>query len=271
MLNTIDKIRSIIDVDLRKLKSMESAIKKIQSLIDKGDYIPALKISQDKLRNPLTEAYPDSIISLDELESKMKDQIRTIKLNFDKQLICSCEKAGLVPVSGDYRKGFRIKGIIEVIINFDNGNTTVSTYSRKTITNSIKQKDIIQQIEKCNKRLFGRKWDANKFIKDLYAAYSVVSKGNLDKEVLLRDVQTQLWLRSQSEAFWKSFDKERMNDYPTDEFSADLSRLLGSKNQISHDSDYFLSEGAGGITVYDNSGNIRSFKFLTFRKKGEAS
>jgi len=267
MINTIGKLKSITDGDLRRLKSIQSALNKIQSLIKKDDYISALRISKGKLRSLLPEPYPDSITILDELDMKIKDQIRQFKINFDRELVSMCEKSVLTPISGDNRKGFRIKGIIELSIDFENGKSTVGTYSKNTKINSVELKDIINEIDKLNRRLFERKWIADDFLKELYEAYLVVSKGLLDKEVPLRDVQTQLWLKSQSDSFWKSFNNDRLNNYPTDEFSVDLNKLLRSKYQISNDLDYILSEGAGGVIVYDNSGHIRSFKFLTFRKR----
>jgi len=268
MLNTIDKLKSLIDEDLRRRKSIQSSLNKIQSLIKKNDYISAHKISKGKLRSIIAENYPNSTTLLDEIDVKIYDQIRKFKINFDQKLISSCEESGLTPISGDSRKGYKIKGIIEVTIDFEKGKSTVGTHSKRNKVNSVKQQDIIREINRENKRLFERKWVAEDFLKELHEAYLVVSKGHLGKEVPLRDVQTRLWLKSQNDSFWKSFDKDRLNNYPTDEFSVDLSKLLSSKLQILNDIQYMLSEGAGGITVHDNSGNFRSFKFITFRKRG---
>jgi len=266
MLNTIAKLESLIDEDLRKLKSIKSSLSEIQSLIKKNDYISAHRISKGKLRSIIVKHYPNLITLLDEIDVKMEDQIRKFKIDFDQKLISSCEESGLTPISGDSRKGYKIKGIIEVTIDFDKGKSTVGTYSKRNKVNSIKQQDIIREINRVNKRLFGRKWIAEDFLRDLYESYLKVSKGSYDKEIPLRDIQIKLWLKNQNDSFWKSFDKDRLNNYPTDEFSVDLSKLLKSKPQISYDIQYMLSEGAGGITVHDNSGNFRSFKFVTFRK-----
>ena len=268
MLDKIDKLKSMIDEDLTRLKSIQTSLKKIQSLIKKNDYISSQKISKGKLRSVLAENYPNSTGLLDEIDHETTRQIRKFKINFDQELISSCEESGMTPISGDSRKGFKIRGIIKVAIDFEKGKSTVKTLSKKNKVNSIKIQEIIKEITKVNKRLFERKWVAGDFLKELYEAYTAVSKGNFDKEVPLKDVQTRLWLKSQNESFWKSFDKDRLNNYPTDEFSVDLSKLLSSKPQISNDIEYLISEGADGITVHDNSGNFRSFKFIKFTKGG---
>jgi hypothetical protein len=144
MLNVIAKLESLINEDSRKLKSIKSSLSEIQSLIKKNDYISAHRISKDKLRSIIAKHYPNSIALLDEIDVKMEHQIRKFKIDFDKELISSCKESGLTPISGDSRKGYKIKGIIEATVDFDKGKSTVGTYRKRNKINSVKQQDIIR-------------------------------------------------------------------------------------------------------------------------------
>ncbi len=263
MMNGIEKIKDTIRGNIKNFKSVEADINKFESYIKKSEYLSASKVLQ-KIKTLIIKDFPDFEKELTNSEDEVNKQVRQFKMSFGSSLISSCEKNKLSPVEGDIRKGFRIKGIIEVKIDFEKEFVTVSTCSKKSKINSLIIDKIISEIKKTDERLFKREWNPEKFINDLYKAYLIVSKDKTDKEVLLEEVQAQLWLKmqTQNDSFRKSFDKDKIKDYPTDEFSVDLNKLL-----ISKPNNIFLSEGAGGITVFDSNGKFRTFKFLTFKGK----
>lgn len=263
MINSIDKIKNVIRDDFKKLRLIEGNINKFESFVKKKEFLSALKIYK-KLRPLVTEAYPDLNEELDDLIRKLNDQVRNFKLSFDNDLISSCEEHDLRPVVGDSRKGFKIKGIIEVKVDFEKEIASISTLGKSSKINSLKTNLVISEIKKTDKRLFQREWNAKAFLEDLHEIYLNLSKGKLNEAVLLKDVHTQLWLKVQSDSFWKSFDINKIKEYPIDEFSVDLSMLLGSRP---HNLSFVLSEFAEGIIVYDKNGNFRTYKFLTFKKE----
>ena len=268
MIAKIVKLKEVIDADSRRIKSIGKTLNKIELLINKDDFISALRISENSLKPVLINMYPNLVKDLDEFCDQLKNQARKFKIDFNSNFIASCKESRLSPIVGDTRKGFRIKGIIEISVDFEKGNVKIGTYSKRHRINSLKIKDIISGIEKVDKRLFQRAWDSKKFFSELSEAYTSVSKGRWDEEIPLKKVQSEIWMRKQTGSFWKSFDKEDLRDYPTDEFSVDLSRLISSKPKEANELDVIRSAGAGAIIVYDNNGNFKSFKFLTFRKRG---
>jgi hypothetical protein len=269
MISTITELSSIFDDELKRLKSIQADIRTFESFLKKNEYGKALKLSKEKVRTALCQHYPDKTHLLDKLEAEINDKFRKYRIDFDKDFMSHCETAGLLPVTGNSRSGFRVKGIIEIFIAFENGKSTIGTNSKKVTLPTVDLNSLVQEIRKVHKRLFEREWSAADFLKKLSEAYAVLSRNSFGKEVMLRDVQTQVWMNTQRDSFWKSFDKEKMNEYPTDEFSVDLSKLVSTKDVIQTDITYHLSEGADGITVYDNSGQLRCFKFLTLKKRGQ--
>lgn len=268
MFGEIDRLKNTVSEDSKRIKSLSNTIQKINNLINKNNFLKALNLAEEKLKPLLIKEYPDLVPDMENLISKLNNNLRTLKLNFDKDFATSCQTQGFLPLSGDSRKGFRVKGIIQVIIEFDKSAAVIKTYSKKRRINSLKVDDIIKEIRKTDARLFQRSLDLTKFFHELYEAYKRVSKGRLNEEVPLRDVQTQLWINRQPEMFWKSFAMDKLKDYPTDEFSVDISKLINSRPGNIEDLDFVLSEGAGGIVVYDNRGNFKSFKFIAFKKRG---
>ena len=264
MINSIDKIKNTIRWNINNLKSFESDINKLDSYIKKNEYLSALRVLQ-KMKTLIIKDFPDFEKELTNNEDEINNQVRQFKMSFDKNLISSCENNKLSPIEGDSRKGFKIRGIIEVKIDFEKESVTVLTCSKRFKIKSLIIDKIISEIKKTDERLFKREWNPEKFIFDLYKAYLIVSKDKTGKEVLLEEVQAQLWLKMQmqNDSFRKCFSQEKIQDYPTDEFSVDLKKLLIMKSE-----NIILSEGAGGITVFDSNGKFRTFKFLTFITKG---
>lgn len=262
----LKELKKIISNDFSEIQNIKKGLIDLEKQLEKGNYLKAHKKLTLTLKPTLSKRFPNVMSKLESLNDHIVTQIRDYKIGFTDKFLKACHKADLVPVSGDYIKGFRIKGIVEVTINYDKEETNIGTYSKLIKLKSLNVDDIIAEAERINKRLFHRKWNETDFYKELYQAYLKVTKGKFNEEVSLKEVQTNIWVSRQGELFWKSFDKDKIKDYPTDEFSVDLSKLIGKKPNMFGE-EFVLLEGVGGIIVYDIKGNFKSFKFITFKKR----
>ena len=59
-------------------------------------------------------------------------------------------------------------------------------------------------------------------------SYKLISNGHDGKDVLLKDVQKQIWISKQKDIFWDTYDQNKIVNYPADEFSADIRKLLSN-------------------------------------------
>lgn len=264
----ITKLNQVVESDIRCLQNLQKKLIKTNNLVSKCDYAAALR-NVELLQGDINTLYPQESELLKKYKVDLNDEFRKYKLNFQDKLKQKCKEANLFPVNGDATKGFKIRGLIEIKVDFDKGNASIGTRQKTSKINSLKIDDILSYVVKTYKRLYERKFDPAKFIEELYIAHTKVSNNKPSETVLLRAVQRAMWIAKQKELFWMTFNNEKLSDYPTDEFSVDLGKLIADKD-IETKAGYrlMLSEGADGVIVYDSTDNFKSFKFINFRKRG---
>jgi len=263
MISVFIEINNFLKTDLAEYIKLNKQLISLENQLKKSNFISALDLLNN-IKKFASLKYPNLLTQINSLSDILNKKVREIKIGFNSKFIDECHGKGLVPVSGDYIKGFKIKGLIDVIVNFDKNEVTIGT-NCKSEKLKINMKDIINVLIVVNNRLFNRKINISQFSDKLLKAYLKASNGKFNQEVLLKDVQINLWKDSQSELFWKTLDKNKFKEYPTDEFSVDISKLISARPPSN--TEFVFSEGAGGITVYDSSGNFKSFKFISFNKR----
>ena len=262
----ISELIEIIKKDLNKTKSLDKNLTKVKSLIKKNQHAEALKLF-DVINMEISFLHPETTDLINSYMEEIKSEYRKFKLNFDREIIYRCEEKNLVPIIGDSLKGFQVKGLININIDFDKSTSIISTSSKFTKIKSLKSDDIISNVLRLHKRLFERNVDPVNFLEELSKAYRKITKDRNDIEVPLRDVQREVWIARQKDSFWLTFDNDKLLDYQTDEFSVDISMLIKNKGVCTHDGfQSFFFEGANGIVVYDAAGHFKTFKFICFRK-----
>ncbi len=171
-----------------------------------------------------------------------------MKLRFGRCFRQLCEESGLVPVEGDEIAGFRIKGILRVKINWHSRRSSFSTLfggRAKVVLRSLDPERILQVARTIAAGLFDRPFEAEEFLASLFDSYQSVS-GNTGRDVLLKSVA------------------ERMRP-DMDQFAIDLGRLISKGvTKTSTGLVMTLSSGTDGITVYDEGGRFRTYKFVRF-------
>lgn len=262
----IAKLKEMLKNDLSRLKKLQKELSKISNFVSKCDYAAALR-NVRLLQDDINFFYPQESDLLKKYQQHLNDEFRKYKLSFQTVLKQKCEEKKLIPIDGDILKGFKIKGLIEINVDFNKGFSTIGTRQKTIKINSLEVKEILSKTLQTYKRLYERKFDPAKFVEELYTAHIEVSKNKPDETVRIRDVQKAMWTARQKESFWMTFNNEKLLDYPTDEFSADLSKLITNKDiQTKSGFRLMLSEGADGVVVYDSVGNFKTFKFISFKK-----
>jgi hypothetical protein len=262
----IEKLREMVDNDLNRLKNLGKKLNQVQAFAGQKRFASALKLL-DTIASDMNSFFPRSLTLLEKYRENLNNDYREFRLNFDSELAEKFKEKGLTSIAGNSRAGFKVKGIIEIRIDFDRAISIIGTSCKSFKIESIQIEDILKQVLLTQNRLFERTFDSFKFVEELFNAYVEVSQNKTEIEVLLREVQKRIWTARQKESFWMTFDKDRLVEYPTDEFSVDLSMLLKNKDLTTTEGYRFmLSEGSNGIVVHDNMGNFKSFKFLLFKK-----
>ncbi len=262
----LNKIMILIDNDLKEINSLQKMLTNLKNFITKNSYGLAIRLISS-IDQKVESNFPLSPEKVKLYKLELENLHRDFKLKFDSYFLKECEKINLSPLSGSSLKGFKLKGIIQIDIDFAKSSSIIGTNCRKIKLNSVQVSDIIIEIEKLCNILFNKKFAPNDFIEELFVAYKKASGDKIDKDVLLNDIQKELWMKRQKEAFWLTYDKSKMIDYPTDAFSVDLYELIKNKALCTRDGYRFsLSEGANGIVVYDEAGNFWTYKFIKFKK-----
>jgi len=187
-------------------------------------------------------------------------------IQFSRQIEKMCEDAGLKPVVRGSHEGLTIRGMIQVEPDFSKDTVTIRTLARKMPIKGCLPKDVFEKISDLAKTIWDRKFDASEFIEKLYRAYSEKHKDGDEAE--LSKVQETFWHSEQPDGFWKSYNPKQMKEYTTDEFSADLTKLLASCVSTTRAGKKLqLATHGGGLRVYDEQGDYYTFKSIRF---GEA-
>jgi len=261
-----DKIINLVDNDLREINNLQKMLTNLKKLITNFNYGLAIRIVT-QIEQKVESLFPLGTDKFKVYKLEIENLHRDFKLKFESDFIKECDKRHLSPLSGSSLKGFKLKGIINIDIDFEKSSSSIGTNCRKIKINTVKVGDIVNEIDKLYNILFNRKFLPNEFIEELFVAYKRTSTDNIYKEVILNDVQKELWIKKQKESFWLTYDKSIMIDYPTDEFSVDLNNLIKNKDLYTRDGHRFsLSEGQNGIVVYDDAGIFKTYKFIKFKK-----
>lgn len=113
MMNSIEKIKNKIRDNMKNFKSIEADINKFELHIKKNEYLPASKILK-KVNLSIIKYFPDFEKELKHSEEEISNQVRQFKRSFDDNLISACKEHNFLPVEGNSRKGFKIKGYLNI-------------------------------------------------------------------------------------------------------------------------------------------------------------
>ena len=173
--------------------------------------------------------------------------VTQIKMEFGARFRRLCQEEGFIPVEGDEIAGFRVKGLFVIKVKWEKAEAYVTTLlqSPPRKVSSISPEEVLAAVRELYKRLFGRPFNPEEFISRLYDAYLRVA-GTLGKDILMERVQPIVSNRK-------------------DEFCVDIGRLISAKHYVTHQgAKVHFSPGMGGLPIYDESGHLRTYKFIRF-------
>ncbi|MBA3018270.1 hypothetical protein KJ932_06350 [Patescibacteria group bacterium] len=259
-------IKTISNIN-KQSKTAFKEIKKIKSLYSKGDIVKIINIVEKEEFNQL---FIDLKIEhiYEEINGAIQNYFSKIRKEFDYKFKNKCVELGINELDGNSMEQFRIKSIISVKINFSKNTCQIGTFAETKRFNCVDPTTVALKVKDEFKRLFERRFEPKEFLKELYEAYNK-SKTYNNNQVLLKDIHKNIWVNIQRNDFFEKSDARKMQSYPIDEFSVDLSKLINSKiKSIDGDYEYHLSLGSGGVNIYMNDGAFNSYKYIEFKKRG---
>lgn len=257
----IKGLTQLIQNEIQDRKSAVEWLKKLETLVKENDWL-SLNLHISK-KPEVIRSYADKFDLL-MFEEKAKVRLTEAKQRYNQQFLDHCKIVGLEPVVGDYSKAFTIKGFIWVSPDIDRGTTEIKTLARKKIVKTTRIPDVLKEVARIDKHIFSRRFEPRRFIDELYRAYLSIDRGRYD-QVLLEEVMREMWNNRQPRKFWETFDDSKIQSYSLDEFSADLARLMESRQNVTAEGyKLYLSLGARGINIFDRTGQFKSYKFIRF-------
>lgn len=232
--NELEGLLKQIEKDARKLSKEKKHINEIKKNFENGKFSEI----KESLLNPKIEDierdYPESKGLLHSLNEIADKEIEKSLSHLFKNLKSEIEKLDLKldwwfpeVVEGSLPK-ITVNKMIEIEIDRKNNKVKVNDQ----IIKGFNINEICSAISKENKRLFSRKFNADRFLENLFDAYLTLTKKknyNLGDAIPILDVYHLLILSNQPKKFWNNPIKSNFKPYMTDEFSVDVSRLLKEK------------------------------------------
>lgn len=234
-------------------KALQEQVKRIRSVLeglDSSDPTTFLK-AYHNIDNISTK---DKALrqALQQVKKEKHSRVTEIKMSFTPHFRELCSRFDLVPVEGDEIKGFTVKGIFTVKINWDKVTSYIGTILQPPPVRvlSINPEKIVSSLQRLYKELFDRPFDPEEFLSSLYDAYHKAG-GTSGKDILIKNVQPLVNKRK-------------------DEFSIDIWKLMASGILTTKDGARVrFSHGMGGMPVYDGKGGLKCYKFIRFEENRE--
>jgi len=187
-----------------------------------------------------------------QLREYAKDRISDYRTEFIGDLTALAEGANL-PLEIDFPR-LRVRPGIEAEVRFEDRQTHINGKTLK----SVDPARILTQLQRLDKRLYGRAFDPQSFIDGLFATYEEILEEQdaaPGEQIPIQDFYLRHVIRSQSKSFFQDMAKGRFRGYPLDEFSVDLWRFYESE----------ISQTDGGYVFKPRSGRGASFWLLDTR------
>ena len=267
MKETLAKLNQDIKQIKENIGQAVKDLKTIEKALAKGDLLGlGTIIHGNRLENALKSLGLDS--SFQEISDKYQRQMAGLRMDFDNKFVLACNELGLEGIKGNSMNEFHLKGILRLKINFQKNISEIKTFIRSKKLKSLDPTVIGREFKRETDRLFGREFNPDLFLKNLYNAYKIL-RSESKNIALLKDVHRVLWMEKQKVGFFETSDPKKITSYALDEFSVDLSRLMDSKVQSLENQIFCkISLGSGGINIYEADGQFNAYKFLEFTEGG---
>lgn len=268
MEEVLDKALQLVTEYQKSIRVASNDLKKMKKLFEKGDFSNlATFLDTYSLKKTFETLNLQGIY--DELKISINQYIAEQRIEFDKKFLSRCQDLHIGDVSGDSTSEFRIRGILHVRISFQKNVAELKTFARSRKIKSVDPINIASEIKNEINRLFNKPFDSANFLAKLFKAYEKLQNSHQEL-VLLRDIHKNMWIEKQTDIFFEASDPAKINSYPLDEFSVDLSKLMESEAQTTKDGYACkISLGSGGINIYRSDGSFNSYKFIGFVKGGK--
>lgn len=202
---------------------------------------------------------------IDKLVEQTDQKITLYQKEFITDIKQLAEEADLF-LEVDFPRLYSRKGI-SAVVDFAKRTTAVNGKKIK----SVNPAKIISEMKKFDKRLYGRKFDAQTWVDNLFLCYSTMLKERKEKkesQLPIRDFYLQLVISQQTSSFFGDMDKRRFRGYALDEFSVDIWRYIQSpvtKTSCGHV--LRLSGGRNkSLWLIDFEGELRQISSISFKR-----
>jgi hypothetical protein len=207
---------------------------------------------------------PGTAEVLQRLRARTEARIDSYRVQFLSDLATLAAEAEL-PLEIDFPHLRSRKGITGTI-DFAGRKTTLNG----EVLKSVDPKRIVAQLQRLERRLYGRSFDPQAFIDGLFQTYKSMidaEKGSIGQPVPVRDFYFKYVLSLQTGSFFQDSDKRKFRGYPLDEFSVDLWRFFESEvHRTSGGHVLSLRPGRNqSLWLLDRDGERRQITNLSFQ------
>jgi len=263
----VDRLNETINRVAATEKTRHKALawmRKVKDALDSSNWLMFIELTREQQVRAIADTGILPSADLENLRLKSSSHVLDAQIEFFKELNGLCEEGGLVPgVLGSTSRDIRLRGMLTISLDAQRGLVHLATLARKKRLATLVPKQTYNVAAEWWKVIWRRPFEGQDFLNRLYKAYA--RRARHGEDVQLGDVQRYVWEDMQPRSFWEKYNLDLATGYTTDEFSADISRLLLSGvNRTSDNLRMHLSAHGGGIPVFDQRGECSIYKFIRF-------